>query len=97
GFCEELVVEPGALLAEDERITREVARVEVARRRDGAEEEQARARSCVTEVLEVEVLLEIDEVPVVDARAPHRVLVDPKAEAADEVELALGRGRDARD
>ena len=49
------------------------------------------------EALEVLVPPDVDEVPVVDARAPHGVLVDAEPERPDEVERRRRRGRQARD
>ena len=42
----------------------------------------------VDELREVDVLANVDEVPVVDARAPHAVLVDLESQSAYEVEAA---------
>jgi len=51
----------------------------------------------VDEVIESHVLLELDEVPVVEAGAANRVLVDAKAEVADQVERARRRRGEATD
>ena len=48
-------------------------------------------------MLEVDVLSNVDEVPVVDTGAPHAVLVDAKPERPDQVERRRGRGAQARD
>ena len=73
------------------RVARPQIGLQVRARPDRAEEAQSRVRMGVDEVRNVEVLLEVHEVPIIEAGATHRVLVDPESEASDEVERGLRR------
>ena len=42
-------------------------------------------------------LQDLDQVPIVETGAPHRVLVDPEAELADQVQRAQGGRAKPRD
>jgi len=94
---EEVGIEARALLAEDEGVAGAEVGVEVAPLGDGAEEAEAGVRVFVAKVGEIEVLVEVDQMPVVDAGAPDAVLVDAEAEPPDEVQPALGGRGEARD
>lgn len=96
-LSEEVGVEARALFAEEEGVAGAEVGVEVAPLGDGAEEAEASSGIFVAKMGEIEVLMEVDEVPVVNAGAPDAVLVDAEAEAPDEVEAALGGRGEARD
>ena len=98
---DELVGEAHALFAEHEGVARREARR--GERRGGRGREQVelalggRGGERAEERVEVGVVHDVDEVPIVDPGAAHRVLVDAEPELAHEVERALRGGAEARD
>src|ERR1019366_2757146 len=98
---EELLGEADALPAEDEGVARGEGGVEVARGGDGGEEVKPGAgrlaRPGVEEVLEVDVLADVHEVPVVDPGTAHAVVVDAETQRADEVHGGGRGGAEAGD
>jgi hypothetical protein len=96
-FLEQILGEACALAAEDKGVAGAEISLEIALRSEGAEEAEARCGMAILEVAEVEVLVQVNEVPIVKAGAPDAVLVDPEAEPADEVERALRGGGETRD
>lgn len=88
--------EPDALFAKDQGVAGGIDRAQIADAGKSAEEVQtalrALARPRPEKSIEVGVLPNVDEMPVVHARTTHAVLVDSKAERADQVQRA-SRGR----
>lgn len=94
---EEIFGETGAFGAEKQHVPGLEPRFGVARLGEGREKPPARTRHDLREVGQVEVLMHVDEVPVVYAGASNRFFVDAKPEAPDQVERRARGGTEAGD